>query len=89
MKNLGPEELQRFKDMLAELNDLIAARERGEDTQAAFEGFMSRPLSVVVWSLISSASYGRASAVAVMMLHLMLPILAVYWMVARRAVLRF
>src|SRR4029077_9125827 len=42
MKNLGPEELQRFKDMLADLNDLIAARERGEDTQAAFDDFMRR-----------------------------------------------
>jgi uncharacterized protein with von Willebrand factor type A (vWA) domain len=42
MKNLGPEQLERFKDMLSELNDLIAARERGEDTQAAFDDFMGR-----------------------------------------------
>jgi uncharacterized protein with von Willebrand factor type A (vWA) domain len=42
MRNLGPEERQRFKDMLSELNDLIAARERGEDTQPAFGEFMGR-----------------------------------------------
>src|SRR5262249_37852823 len=44
----------------------------------------SRPMSVVVWSLISSASYGQASAVAVLMLILMMPILCLYWIVARR-----
>jgi uncharacterized protein with von Willebrand factor type A (vWA) domain len=40
MRNLSPEQLQRFKDMLAELNDLIAARERGESYD--FGGFMQR-----------------------------------------------
>src|SRR5579885_1764176 len=40
------------------------------------------PLSVVVWSLVLSSSFGRASAVAVTMLFLMMPVLAVYWTVA-------
>lgn len=44
----------------------------------------SRPMAVVVWSLISSASYGQASAVAVIMLLLMMPIIWVYWLVAKR-----
>jgi uncharacterized protein with von Willebrand factor type A (vWA) domain len=42
MRSMTPEDIARFKDMLAELNGLIEMRERGEDTQAAFEGFMSR-----------------------------------------------
>ncbi|MCA1727428.1 MAG: hypothetical protein LC722_07205 [Actinobacteria bacterium] len=42
LRDLSPEELQRMKDMLAELNSMIDARERGEHTQAEFEGFMSR-----------------------------------------------
>jgi uncharacterized protein with von Willebrand factor type A (vWA) domain len=42
MRDLSPEQLARFKDMLAELNGMIEARERGEDTQAAFERFMER-----------------------------------------------
>jgi uncharacterized protein with von Willebrand factor type A (vWA) domain len=42
MRDLSPEQLQRFKDMLAELNGLIEMRDRGEDTQPAFEDFMSR-----------------------------------------------
>ncbi|HEY5858818.1 MAG TPA: hypothetical protein VIX62_00855, partial [Actinomycetota bacterium] len=37
-----PEDIARFKDMLAELNGLIEMRERGEDTQPTFEDFMSR-----------------------------------------------
>jgi len=44
----------------------------------------SRPMAVVVWSLISSASYGQASAVAVLMLLLMVPIVSLYWIAARR-----
>ena len=36
-------------------------------------------MAVVVWSLISSASYGQASAVGVIMLVLMMPIVWVYW----------
>jgi uncharacterized protein with von Willebrand factor type A (vWA) domain len=42
MQNLTPEQLQRFKDMLAELNGMIEARERGEHTQEQFDGFMQR-----------------------------------------------
>ena len=44
----------------------------------------SRPLSVVVWTMIANASYSRASALAVVMLFLMAPILLGYWFVARR-----
>jgi uncharacterized protein with von Willebrand factor type A (vWA) domain len=40
MKDLSPEQLRRFKDMLAELNDMIQARDRGEPVD--FEGFMGR-----------------------------------------------
>lgn len=40
MRNLSPEELQRFKDMLAELNGMIEARDRGEPYD--FDGFMKR-----------------------------------------------
>jgi uncharacterized protein with von Willebrand factor type A (vWA) domain len=42
MQRMTPEDIARFKDMLAELNGLIEMRERGEDTQAAFDDFMSR-----------------------------------------------
>jgi uncharacterized protein with von Willebrand factor type A (vWA) domain len=42
MQNMTPEDIARFKDMLAELNGLIEMRERGEDTQPAFDDFMSR-----------------------------------------------
>lgn len=40
MRNVTPEDVARIKDMLAELNQMVAARERGEDYD--FEGFMSR-----------------------------------------------
>jgi uncharacterized protein with von Willebrand factor type A (vWA) domain len=40
MRDLSPEEMQRFRDMLAELNDMIEKRERGEPYD--FEGFMQR-----------------------------------------------
>ncbi len=42
MRTMSPDDIARFKDMLAELNGLIEMRERGEDTQAGFEDFMSR-----------------------------------------------
>src|SRR5712691_4479888 len=42
MRSMSPEDLQRFKDMLAELNRMIEARERGELAPGAFEGFMER-----------------------------------------------
>lgn len=40
MRNMPPEQLQRFKEMLGELNEMIAARERGEPVD--FDGFMQR-----------------------------------------------
>jgi uncharacterized protein with von Willebrand factor type A (vWA) domain len=40
MQNLSPEELARFRDMLAELNDMIERRDRGESYD--FDGFMQR-----------------------------------------------
>src|SRR3954463_1524981 len=40
MQNLSPEEMQALKDMLAELNQMIEARERGEAYD--FDGFMER-----------------------------------------------
>ena len=42
LKDLSPEEMQRMKDMLAELNTMIEARERGEHTQEDFDRFMAR-----------------------------------------------
>ncbi|HWL64593.1 MAG TPA: hypothetical protein VNP73_01350, partial [Actinomycetota bacterium] len=40
MRDITPEDIARIKDMLAELNEMIAARNRGDDYD--FEGFMSR-----------------------------------------------
>ena len=40
MADVGPEQLQRTKDMLNELNRLLEMRQAGEDTDAAFERFM-------------------------------------------------
>jgi iron(III) transport system permease protein len=42
------------------------------------------PFSVLVWSYVQSSSYGRASAAALIMLVLMVPVLAAYWLVGRR-----
>ncbi|MGE5225908.1 MAG: hypothetical protein ACM3OO_03435, partial [Planctomycetaceae bacterium] len=42
MRGVTPEQLARFKDMLAELNDLMERRGAGEDVQPAFEDFMGR-----------------------------------------------
>ena len=39
---MSPEAMQRMKDMLTELNDLLAMKEAGQDTQPAFEEFMER-----------------------------------------------
>jgi iron(III) transport system permease protein len=44
----------------------------------------NQPLAVVVWGLLWSSAYGKASAVSLFMLALMLPILAAYWIVARK-----
>jgi uncharacterized protein with von Willebrand factor type A (vWA) domain len=38
----SPEELQRIRDMMADLNAMLEADARGEDTQARFEEFMER-----------------------------------------------
>jgi len=40
MSEMSPEELQRMKDMLAELNHMLEQRERGEEPD--FQGFMDR-----------------------------------------------
>ncbi len=40
MRSLSPEDLQRFKDMLAELNRMIEDREQGRHTQEDFRRFM-------------------------------------------------
>jgi len=40
LQGLSPEELQRFKDMLAELNSMIEARDQGQHTQQDFDRFM-------------------------------------------------
>jgi uncharacterized protein with von Willebrand factor type A (vWA) domain len=42
LEGASPEELQRVKDMLAALNDMLDADARGEDTTAAFAEFMER-----------------------------------------------
>jgi uncharacterized protein with von Willebrand factor type A (vWA) domain len=42
LKDLSPEELERMKDMLADLNAMIEARERGEHRQEDFNRFMER-----------------------------------------------
>jgi len=38
----GPEQIQRMRDMLADLNELLEADTRGEDTQERFDEFMLR-----------------------------------------------
>ncbi len=43
------------------------------------------PFSMLVWSYVQSSSYGRASAAALIMLVLMVPVLLLYWLAARRA----
>ena len=40
MQDLSPEDLQRTKDMMAELNQMLDARQRGEEPD--FDGFMER-----------------------------------------------
>lgn len=42
LEGATPEDLARVKDMLAELNEMLAADERGELTQDQFDGFMER-----------------------------------------------
>jgi uncharacterized protein with von Willebrand factor type A (vWA) domain len=42
LANPDPEALQRVKDMLADLNEMLAADARGEHTQEDFDAFMER-----------------------------------------------
>jgi len=42
MRNITPEQMRAFKDMLSELNGLIEKRERGELTPEDFASFMQR-----------------------------------------------
>jgi uncharacterized protein with von Willebrand factor type A (vWA) domain len=42
MENMGPEQMQRMKDMLSELNNLLDQKNRGEDTDRSFQEFMER-----------------------------------------------
>jgi len=44
----------------------------------------TQPLSVVVWGLVYGSHFGHASVVALLMVALMVPILVVYWIIARR-----
>ena len=48
MRSLTPEQIERVKDMLAELNDMIDARERGDPYD--FDGFMSRYGDLFPWN---------------------------------------
>ncbi len=48
----------------------------------------SMPFSVLVWGFVQASQYGQASAAALMMLALMLPLLALYWILTRRYGLR-
>ncbi len=43
------------------------------------------PFSYLVWGFVQASAYGSASAAALVMLALMLPVLLLYWLVARRA----
>ena len=42
IQNMSPEQMQRMKDMMSELNQLLEAKQRGDDTQEQFEQFMER-----------------------------------------------
>ena len=42
MQNVSPEQMQRMKDMLSSLNQMLEQRERGEDTEQSFREFMER-----------------------------------------------
>ena len=43
------------------------------------------PFSYLVWGFVQDSAYGPAAAASLIMLALMLPILLLYWLVARRA----
>lgn len=42
LRNASPQDVQRVKDMLADLNAMLAADARGEHTQEQFDAFMTR-----------------------------------------------
>jgi uncharacterized protein with von Willebrand factor type A (vWA) domain len=42
MQDVSPEQMQRMKDMMSSLNDLLEQREQGQDTQQSFDEFMQR-----------------------------------------------
>ncbi len=42
MSDVSPEDMARMKDMLADLNTMLEAKQRGEDTDQAFDEFMDR-----------------------------------------------
>jgi iron(III) transport system permease protein len=44
----------------------------------------NQTLSMVVWGLVQTSAFGQASAVALIMVVLMVPILILYWTMARR-----
>jgi iron(III) transport system permease protein len=44
----------------------------------------NQPVSVVVWGYVVSSAYGQASALILLMLACLLPVLFLYWMAARR-----
>ena len=43
------------------------------------------PFSVLVWGYVQASQYGPAAAASLIMLALMIPFLALYWALARRA----
>jgi iron(III) transport system permease protein len=45
----------------------------------------NQTLSMIVWGLVQTSSFGQASAVALIMVALMVPILILYWTMARRS----
>src|SRR5262249_16944197 len=42
MQDVDPAQMQRMKDMLSSLNQMLEQRERGEDTTQSFQEFMER-----------------------------------------------
>ena len=42
------------------------------------------PFAVLVWGYVQASQYGPASAASLIMLGVMLPILLLYWVLARR-----
>jgi uncharacterized protein with von Willebrand factor type A (vWA) domain len=42
LQNATPEDVERVREMMSDLNDLLAAHARGDDTQAQFDQFMNK-----------------------------------------------